>query len=303
MKMMRQAVLSLPLLALAANAQGVAGPYAQCKENTNAKGRTFLTAMQAEAWAIADLPFALLATAARQASEWNTASAWRGQRQPLIISYSPYYAQCTPGANQASPTPTAATSAASQPAITGSPVVNTATPVGGGVPTTLVSPWIWIRAVEAPNFHSYLQAKPTLAPGPAYMDTYTKAGQFQVEDGQLVMNTGPSGTPLYMNVEDPADKTQRALHTYFNTTKNTYGTFSFSGDALQWSVADINRPNLSAWYVCGSQELYINTGAYAYNAPSGCADETVSFLSFSWLDFLRLTCTQIHFYNGATAVD
>jgi hypothetical protein len=164
-----------------------------------------------------------------------------------------------------------------QPSMTASPTAgNTATPVGGGVPTTLVSPWIWIRAVEAPNFHSYLQAKPTLTPGLAYMDSYTKAGQFQLVSGQVVMNTGSGGTPLYMNVEDPSDKTQRALHTYFNTTKNTYGSFAWSGDALQWTDPDVTRPNLSAWYVCGEQELYINTGAYAYDAPSGCADETVS---------------------------
>jgi hypothetical protein len=62
----------------------------------------------------------------------------------------------------------------------------------------------------------------------------------------------------------------------FETTQNTYGTFAFSGDAVQWSVASINRPNLSAWLVCANQQLFINLGAYAYMTPTGCADETVS---------------------------
>jgi hypothetical protein len=104
-----------------------------------------------------------------------------------------------------------------------------------------------------------------------------------------------------MNVEDPADKTQRTLATWFTETANSYGTFSFAGDALTWNVSDISRPNTAAWYVCGDEgELYINTGAYAYNAPSGCYDETVSRLSCChWgVGADRL---QIHSYGGSMA--
>lgn len=68
----------------------------------------------------------------------------------------------------------------------------------------------------------------------------------------------------------------------FNTTQNTFGTFAFNGDAVTWSVASISRPNLSAWLVCGAQELWINLGNYAYMTPTGCVDET------------------IHYFNGAT---
>ena len=68
----------------------------------------------------------------------------------------------------------------------------------------------------------------------------------------------------------------------FNTTKNTFGTFAFSGDAVTWNVSSISRPNLSAWLVCDAQELWINLGAYDYLTPTGCADET------------------IHYYNAAT---
>lgn len=149
------------------------------------------------------------------------------------------------------------------------------------MPTTLLSGWYWVRAVESPNFHSYLQAKPTNAPGPAYMDSYLSAGQFNIVSGQLVQTRGDGVAPLYMNVENPADKTQRKLQTWFNTTQNGYGTFAFQGDTVTWSTPDINRPNLAAWLVCENQQLFINTGAYLYNTPAGCADETVSLWTSS----------------------
>jgi hypothetical protein len=66
----------------------------------------------------------------------------------------------------------------------------------------------------------------------------------------------------------------------FSTMQNTYGTFSWSGDALQWSVPSISRPNLSAWLVCANQQLFINLGAYLFMTPAGCADETVSSTMF-----------------------
>jgi len=114
------------------------------------------------------------------------------------------------------------------------------------------------------------------------MDSYTTAGQFQIVSGQLVQLT--TAGLLYMNVETQANSSVTKLLTSFSTTQNTYGTFAFSGDAVQWSIPSISRPNLSAWLVCESQHLYVNLGAYDYLTPSGCADET------------------IHYYNGATAV-
>ncbi|KAJ8113810.1 hypothetical protein ONZ43_g5065 [Nemania bipapillata] len=87
-----------------------------------------------------------------------------------------------------------------------------------------------------------------------------------------------------MWVENPANKTQRTLQTWFDTANNPYGAFAFQGDTLTWTVADISRPNAAAWLVCGNDgQLYINTGAYAYDTPSGCADQT------------------IHSYGGSTA--
>jgi hypothetical protein len=65
----------------------------------------------------------------------------------------------------------------------------------------------------------------------------------------------------------------------FETTQNTFGTFMFSGDAVEWSVASIDRPNDAAWLVCANQQLFINLGAYDYLTPAGCSDETVCFVA------------------------
>ncbi|KAL1870565.1 hypothetical protein VTK73DRAFT_2540 [Phialemonium thermophilum] len=152
-------------------------------------------------------------------------------------------------------------------------------------PTTLQAGQYWIRAVEAPNFHKYLQTNPPNEPGTAILGSSRTAGQFNIASGQLVEATGAD--PLYLQVERPADLTNppRTLATWFNTTKNDFGTFEFSGDALTWSHPDVKRQNLAAWLVCKDQALFINTGAYSYQTPAGCADET------------------IHYYNGATAND
>ncbi|KAK2001428.1 hypothetical protein LX36DRAFT_570248 [Colletotrichum falcatum] len=207
----------------------------------------------------------------------------------------PFYHQCIPGSSTppitsagpaststtpvATPTNVPTTTRASTTLVT---VTTTAAGGGGGtVPTTLISGWYWIRAVASPNFHSYLQAKPTLAPSKAYLEAPSGAGQFRIEAGQLVHLTGSSS--LYLNVENPTDKTQRKLETWFSTSKNTYGTFAFQGDTLTWSTPDINRPNLAAWLVCEDQEVFINTGAYLYQTPAGCFDQT------------------IHSYGGSTA--
>ena len=112
------------------------------------------------------------------------------------------------------------------------------------------------------------------------MNDYTTAGQFNIVNGQLVELIDPvKGTQLYANVEQPANSSVVKLAMTFKATPNTFGTFSFSGDAVQWSTPSISRPNLSAWLVCQAQQLFINLGPYDYDTPAGCADETVSLQS------------------------
>lgn len=199
-----------------------------------------------------------------------------------------WYYQCVPGTNPSTPTSTTTrTSTTTTTAITTTGTskttagTGTATNTGSSAGPTLVSGWYWIRAVAEPNYHKYLQAKPPGVAGKAYLDNGSNAGQFNVVSGQLVYNTG--STPLYMHVENSANKTQRVLSTSFSAEKSNYGTFAFQGDTLTWTVSDINRPNTAAWYVCENQGLFINTGAYLYQTPAGCSDQT------------------IHSYGGSTA--
>ncbi|KAK0703925.1 hypothetical protein B0T26DRAFT_757421 [Lasiosphaeria miniovina] len=221
-------------------------------------------------------------------------------------TYNPYYAQCYPSTPAATPKPTPSSSSSSS-AVTVPPVTTTTTTttkasstkapttalssstgVSSPTPTTLQSGWYWIRAVAAPNFHSYLQgaAQPT-APASssltALISSAASAGQFNVVSGQLVWNRG--NTQYYLHVENAADKTQRTLRTWFEpAVTNPYGVFAFQGDTLTWSAPDLARPNVAAWLVCGdAKELFVNTGAYLYNTPAGCADQT------------------IHSYGGSTA--
>lgn len=135
---------------------------------------------------------------------------------------------------------------------------------------TLIPGWYFVRAVASPNFHSYLQPLPTATPAVAVLDDPLNAGQFNIVDGQLVSNTGE-----YLWVEQPEDLTQRKLSVWFEATPNEYGTFAFQGDTVTWSVPEIARPNTAAWLVCEEQQLFINTGAYGYQTPAGCADQTI----------------------------
>jgi len=149
---------------------------------------------------------------------------------------------------------------------------------GTATPRELQTGNLWIRAVQAPNYHKYLQTKPANTPGTAILDSYTTAGQFNIVDGQLVNKI--ANPPLYMWVEEPADKASppRTLATWFNTTKSTLGTFAFQGDAVSWTSPSIKRQNTAAWLVCKGQALFINTGAFNYQTPAGCSDQTVSEL-------------------------
>ncbi|KAB2581154.1 hypothetical protein DBV05_g368 [Lasiodiplodia theobromae] len=182
--------------------------------------------------------------------------------------------KCQPGT--ASTTLTTATSGAT-PSATTAPT-NGSTAAGPG--TTLQDGYLWIRAVEEPNFHKYLQSAPLYSTGTATIDLYTQAGQFTIDaDGQLaqlVSAPGEAEKLLYAHVAGAATRDGRTLAVTFAETKGTYGTFAWQGDALTWSAANVTRPNLSAWYVCEDQALFVNLGNYLYQTPDGCADETVS---------------------------
>ncbi|OIW22763.1 hypothetical protein CONLIGDRAFT_687181 [Coniochaeta ligniaria NRRL 30616] len=56
---------------------------------------------------------------------------------------------------------------------------------------------------------------------------HNPTGHFDIVSGQLVHTCRDGVAPLYITVEDPADKTERKLQTRFDMTRNGYGTFAF----------------------------------------------------------------------------
>jgi len=240
--------------------------------------------------ALATILLAVSARAQQSAYGQCGGTGWSGDTT-CVSGYvctesSEYYSQCVPGTDT-----TVAAVPTTMETVTGTPTTNSgpsSTLSGGGAAgsgpgTTLQSGYYWIRSVESPNFHHYLQTDPKYTTGEAIMGSYTSAGQFNIVSGQLVELV--SGGTLYMNVSPQANSSETMLPVSFEKTQNSYGTFAFQGDAVTWTISSITRPNTAAWYVCAGEQLFINLGAYDYNTPSGCADET------------------IHYYNGATAVD
>jgi hypothetical protein len=140
--------------------------------------------------------------------------------------------------------PTTLTTVTAQPAATDPP--SSGTPAGSGPGTTLQSGYYWIRAVAAPNFHKYMQTSPLYSTGSALLGDYKTAGQFQVVSGQLVQLVSAPGQAtklLYGIVSETRYINDNSLSVTFSETKNTYGTFSWSGDGLQWTAAGVTRPN------------------------------------------------------------
>ncbi|KAI5890342.1 uncharacterized protein SCHCODRAFT_02631572 [Schizophyllum commune H4-8] len=161
----------------------------------------------------------------------------------------------------------------------------TATSTAAGSSATLEPGYSFIRAVEDPNFHKYLQSEVLETASDAVLGEPENAAQFQITDGQLVQNAG--GTPLYAIVEPPADESTKKLKVTWAEEPDTLGSFVFTGDTVEWSSPDVTRPQNNAWLVCededGNKDVYINLGPYSYETPEGCADET------------------IHAYTGSTA--
>ncbi|KAK3677674.1 hypothetical protein LTR78_002524 [Recurvomyces mirabilis] len=145
-----------------------------------------------------------------------------------------------------------------------------------GPPSTLLPSYAWIRAVETPNYHSYLQSNPPLATASAILGPNTSAGQFKLVAGQLEYAQDGSGSKvLYASVGTPASASATILPVSFSSQPGAHGTFAYSGDTLQWTTSEYKRPNPGAWLVCANHSLFINLGNYGYQTPTGCNDATI----------------------------
>ncbi|TCD66092.1 hypothetical protein EIP91_001850 [Steccherinum ochraceum] len=198
------------------------------------------------------------------------------------VATNQYYSQCLQGAPASTPPSTPPTSVPGG----GSPTTTSSAPSGTA---TLIPGNSFIRAVEDPNFHKYLQSEVLGTASDAVLGDPSNAAQFQIVSGQLVQEVA-DGTKLYAVVEGRSDSTVTKLKMSWSASPASganAGTFMWSGDTVEWSIPTIQRPQLNAWLVCpdtdGNLDVYINLGNYDYQTPAGCADET------------------IHAYTGATA--
>ncbi|KAF9563845.1 hypothetical protein CPC08DRAFT_705760 [Agrocybe pediades] len=241
------------------------------------------------------LALALVCSAAgyvsAQAPAWGQCGGqgWSGATTCVsgwTCTYSnPYYSQCLQGSGSSNPGTTSAPPTTTTPTTGGGGGGGSPTTTATGGSSTLVPGNSFIRAVEDPNFHKYLQSEVLGTASDAVLGEPSNAGQFQITGGQLIQVSSPM--MLYAIVEPRANSTVNKLKVTWSTTPATSGTFVFSGDTVEWSDPSITRPQNNAWLVCpdaaGNKDLYVNLGAYSYMTPAGCADET------------------IHAYTGATA--
>ncbi|KAK7443525.1 hypothetical protein VKT23_015698 [Stygiomarasmius scandens] len=231
--------------------------------------------------------FFLTSAFAQTAPQWGQCGGvgWTGPTQcPSGWGCSvvnPYYSQCLQGVAN---TPPPASTTASTTIHTGGGGVQSPTSTAAGGTSTLIPGNSFIRAVEDPNFHKYLQSETLGTASDAVLGDPGNAAQFVITSGQLVQQVSP---PLYAIVEPRANSTVMKLKVTWSTTPASSGTFMWSGDTVEWSNPSISRPQNNAWLVCpdsaGNKDLYVNLGAYSYMTPAGCADET------------------IHAYTGSTA--
>ena len=116
----------------------------------------------------------------------------------------------------------------------------TPTSTAAGSSATLEPGYSFIRAVEDPNFHKYLQSEVLDTASDAVLGEPESAAQFQITDGQLVQNA--AGGPLYAVVEPPADESAKKLKVTWGEAPDTLGSFVFTGDTVEWSSPDVTRP-------------------------------------------------------------
>jgi len=205
-----------------------------------------------------------------------------------IVS-NPYYSQClassttstvTPTVPPSSPGTTSPTTVTPPPTTT--PVTPTTTTAAPSGTVSLIPGDSFIRTVEQPDFHLYLQSEVLGAASDAVVASPSVAALFQVVNGQLIQEI-PGGTNLYAQVEGQENSTVTKLKMSWATTPASganAGTFVFSGDSLEWTIPTIDRPQANAWLICpdaeGNNDVYINLGNYDYMTPAGCTDETLN---------------------------
>jgi len=150
---------------------------------------------------------------------------------------------------------------------------------------TLQQGYSWIRAArEDPvpsSFDRYMQTNPVFTPPIAVLDDYETAGQFAVQNGQLVqLISAPGDTPeiLYAAVATNKTHNGRTRAVSFTSKMSRYEAFDLEGSAVVWTdISDERNSNASAWWICEGNQLFINLGDYKSGTAKGCFDQRLIY--------------------------
>ncbi|OBT75427.1 hypothetical protein VF21_05692 [Pseudogymnoascus sp. 05NY08] len=203
---------------------------------------------------------------------WAGPTTCKGKRADPI--YSEWFYQCLPSSF---PGPTPTLSDTTAPAST--PTTATSTPLPPAA--TLTPNNLWIRAVEEPNYHAYLQSSSS---GVAVLGSASSAAQFIFNGGRIILLDASTALralvhPEVIGAENGTAGRLAVTFVEWGSGEADYGGFLYKGDTLMWRNLGlaVPRPDESAWLVCGGGEVFVNLGAAGEGTPEGCVDQTVSF--------------------------
>jgi hypothetical protein len=130
--------------------------------------------------------------------------------------------------------------------------------------------------------NKYMQSNPVFTPPIAVLDDYRTAGQFKIQNGQLVQLISALGDEpelLYATVANKTTHNGRTRAVTFSSKMGGYEAFDLEGTAVVWTdVSDERSSNASAWWICEGNQLFINLGDYMSGTDKGCVDQKVSYV-------------------------
>jgi hypothetical protein len=125
-----------------------------------------------------------------------------------------------------------------------------------------------------------MQTNPVFNPPIAVLDDYATAGQFAIQNGQLVqLISSPDEDPefLYASVANTTTHNGRTRAVAFSSKMGRYEAFDIQENAVVWTGASgESSSNASGWWICTGNQLFINIGNAGSDTDEGCFDQTVS---------------------------